>query len=354
MKRPYLAPKDGGGSDHVVSVDLGRAPWEQSRPESRVPKRSSLPPKPAKKPKDPWAAPVLEQEVNTSLKLDPGASAESYSKEESRSFWSLPSIPAITTAPEPTLRPLSDEDSLSGSGEEFDTATGWTFPAIEEPSDLAVILDMPDDLRSQPVLPSVDELFSGELPSVAWSRPPTAPGAKIPTRPAGATTTGRHRISGAPRTTGPHPRTTTGSHPPVAARTTGQHRAAPGGADVDALLTRAREHLSSGEVATAMKLLGRARRQDPTNNSVATWLEFAQRRLLREHLPDVKPESVPTLTAPRNELAAKASGLEKQLIAAIDGKRTLGRLLAASNDDALETMLKMFAAFTTRGWIAWA
>lgn len=335
MKRPYLAPKDGGGSDHVVSVDLGRAPWEQSRPEGRVPKRSRSP-KPEPAHHDPWAAPKLERDVNTGLSLAPESSAENYTKEDAASFWSLPSIPAITKVPEPPIRPPTDEDSLSGTGQDFDTSTGWTFAAVQEPEDLAPILDMSDAERSQPVLPSVDELFSGELPAVAWSRPPTAPGAEVPKPP-------------------PQHQRRTGPHPGAAAPVTGSHqRVAPAGVNVEPLLTRARELLSSGEIPEALKLLGQARRKDPNNNSVATWLEFGQRRLLREYLPDASTDSVARLTAPRRDLAAQATGLEKQLLAALDGRRTLGRLLSASNDDAYVTMLQMLAAFTARGWVTWA
>ncbi|MCO4769524.1 MAG: hypothetical protein KDA24_05790 [Deltaproteobacteria bacterium] len=335
MKRPYLAPKDSGGPGHVVDLELGRkadAPWDSQasgRPRGRpIP---GAPPTPSRAEPAPQAAPPPR--ASSGLAIDAGASASEYTRQDSESYWSLPAIPAV---PPGKVQPPSDSSSLSGAAEEFDVATGWNFPAVDLPADLAPKLDMTAAEREAPILPSTEEIFSS---SGTWGSIPEEPpaparaiGLEIPSAP-------RRPAPPAPPPSAPPPRA---AHPAPASH---------GAVDVEQLLAKGRELLSAGELGTALKLLRHARRLDRANNSVATWLEFAERRLMREHLPDAKPESVPLLAQDRRHLMGQASGLEKQLVAAIDGKRTIAALLGAANSEAYVPMLKMLGAFVGRGWI---
>lgn len=128
----------------------------------------------------------------------------------------------------------------------------------------------------------------------------------------------------------------------------------PLGDDVDALLARGRELLSHGQDIKAVLLLRRAQRLQPGNTAVQTWRELGERRLLGTYCGAVKPTQSPRLTGHRLDFWEESSELERQLLVAIDGKRTIGRLLAAAPDDKLKFLLEMLKRFTERGWITWS
>jgi|GEM_PF-2938824 len=320
MKRPYLAPKNDGAPGHVVNVDIGKrargsaldkAPWEKSKPGARRPVRPRA------------TEPVPEPAPASSLSIDPHASAAEYSTEEAASFWSLPSVPAL----KPSTPAAGEAVALSGPAEEFDVATGWSFPALDFDDELEPNLRLSAEERAEPILPSADELFSTTPSTPEWSAPAPAPPAARP--------------QPSPRSPTPH-RSAAPSAPVASAPV-----------DVESLLTRGRELLSAGELQEATLLLRRARRAAPDHNSVATWLEFAERRLMREHIPAARADSVPTPTKNRRHLAAEATPVERQMLSAIDGLRNVGAILGAGTDEAFVPMLKMLAAFEARGWITW-
>jgi hypothetical protein len=344
MKRPYLAPKDDGGPEHVVNVDLGRrsgskAPWDGSTPGSAAPHPRGRPlgsgatPSPRRQGRPAPSAPP--EPAPGKLSIDASASATAYSKEDAESFWSLPSVPAVRV---PEAAPLEAMAPLSGPADEFDVSTGWTYEAVVLPDDLQPELGLTAAERARPVLPSADEIFGVSAETPAWavdSRPASkpavsAPGARDLPEP------GHHRP------------------PPPPPRAAPASSAAQPSVDVEALLTRGRELLSSGDLEQAARLLRHARRAAPEHNSVATWLEFAERGLLREHLPSARPDSVPTLAQDPRALAAQATPLERQLIGSLATGRPLDALLAAGNDEAFVPMLKMLATFEARAWITWA
>lgn len=350
MLRPYLSPKNQGGSDHGVGQGLGTrkqpsAPWELSTPGRARPNapaemrpigtaqdkatprsggrhperddrlaRSQQDPAPPMDPTRPIQA--------NNLSIDEDATSGSYTRADAESFWSLPEVAAVTARP---AQEAGDIPALSGPAEEFDDATGWNYPAAALPDGLEPSLRLTDEERALPVLPSLDEIFSVTNPEMIPVSTPGAP--RVPDDGMTQTSAGPQSRPFAP---GPAP------------------------ADIETLLSQGRELLSSGDLAQAVKLLRRAKRMDPAHNQVITWLEFAERRLMREHLPNATPDSIPTPTQDRRKLLAQASVHERQVLGVLDGKRSLSVVLRAGTADAVVPMLKMLAAFESRRWITWA
>ncbi len=367
MSRPYLAPKDGGGSDHAVDREQGRkrtfsrsAPWEQDAPrrlwgqptQSSPPSDPPTPSRPTphtraaprQAPPPARQAPPSPRVTSTGLALTPDASATSFSKEEAESFWALPSIEPLQG------RAPSDSESLSGPAEDFDDSTGWLFPAVDLP-DLEPRYDLTNEQRNAPILPSSEELFCGAVPALpadVSTTPRTPAGLHIPNAPPAPRSSSPPPLSTPPRSGSPPPPPRSSSPPPPP-RNAAPLRSPAGG--VDELLARGRELLNGGDLGGAINLLRAAQRIDRGNNSVRTSLELAERHLLREHLPDATPASVPRLTQDPSHLMRQAQGNEKQVVGALDGHRTLGELLSKTNANAYVPMLRVLASFVNRGWV---
>lgn len=336
MKRPYLAPRNDGGSDNGdarSSSDAPRAPWERSQPGRAVPKRKA----PA------GAVPPLPPDAKeTPAAPDPAFSlagdrvrADDFSKDEAKSFWSLPAMPAAPP-PQPTPgRVAPPEAPLSGSGEDFDAATGWSFEAIQVPDELLPALS--EEEQSQPVLASADELFGEEAAATVPAWLPDEEG-ELP---------GDGGVTAAP------PAAAEPTAPPPPRPVTARADASTGAELAKALLARGREMLSAGETERAMRVLLRARSVDRSNPGVATWLEFGERRLLKQHCGDAKPTSVPTLQHPVDILLGDASNAEAQVLGHLDGTLSVSEILAEVSDDAYATTLKVMGAMAKKGWLRW-
>ena len=334
------------------------APWEQSspgrfRPEApskrRAGTKSTATPSPPvgghsptsrNRPPDRAHRPQHRQDEPSpvphrgKLSMDSDAAPRSYTEADSQSFWSLPEVAPVAAPP---ISAETDAPELSGPAEEFDNATGWSFPAVPIPEDeeLQPSLSLTDEERALPVLPSEAELFSGTGPEL---RPVSVPSAMVPgvTSPDG--------VAGGPSLPPPGPKRAQAT---VQARPSG-----PG--SVEDLLSQGRELLAGGELAQALKLLRHAKRVAPNHRPISTWLDFAERRVLRDHLPNETPDSVTRLAQDRRRLFAHASDRERQLLGVIDGKRTLSVILNAGAADAVIPMLAMLSEFRSRGWITWA
>lgn len=338
MKRPYLAPHNDGGSndgDARSSTETSRAPWELSQPGRAVPRRpapsGAVPPLPPDTPKAP--EPPEAPDSTFSLAGDK-LRADDFSKDEAKSFWSLPAMPAAAQ-PRPTpAQAAPPEAPLSGSGEDFDAATGWSFESIQVPDELLPSLS--EEEQSQPILASADELFGEEAAAAVPAWLPDEEG-DLP---------GDGGVTAAPAAaaekSAPPPR-------PVTARAD----ASTGAELAKALLARGREMLSSGETERAMRVLLRARSVDGSNPGVATWLEFGERRLLKQHCGDAKPTSIPTLEHPVDILLGDASNAEAQVLGHLDGTHTVSEILAEVSDDAYATTLKVMGAMAKKGWLRW-
>ncbi len=314
---------------------------------------------------------------------------EALSREQASSFWSLPSTD--TTPRHGSGTWATADESLSGDGNEFDPATGWTYEGDETDPLLAAVA--PAEVAPAPPIATAEELFgpraTGELPraSTAPAQPrvtPAPPQPKPQQRPTTppATAPARSRGLEIPTDSGPGSPLSdaaaamktalvsesmemeiddeddddivTSGHEVVVTPLSPAKSAAPAdpGDDVDALLARGRELLSHGDDVKAVLLLRRAQRLQPANTFVQTWRELGERRLLQAHLPGAKPTQIPRLSAHRLDFWEGADELERQLLVAIDGKRTLARLMTAAPDDKLEFLLGMLASFSAKGWLS--
>ena len=356
--RRYLGPGKGDGR--------GRAPWEADRSAPRE-KRSRRP-----------APPEPETTANgTPLSLE--GQAPPLSREQKESFWDLPRVDSAPRHAQSDRFPPIDH-SLSGDGDEFDPATGWTFGGLESDPLLAPV-DVPGEA---PPLATADELFGPEATgghAVVASPPPPRPAPPPQAAPKPAPPPKpRPRGLEVPSHSGPSsPLAKAAAQMHEAIRTsteieimedddlvTDGHEAVPPPApsapapepeplpdDVDVLLARGRELLSASKDAEAVVVLRRAQRLQPSNTVVQTWRELGERRLLQKYCGGAKPDTAPRLTGHRLDFWEAATELERQLLVAIDGKRTIGRLLSAAPDDKLLFLLEMLGRFGERGWVSW-
>jgi hypothetical protein len=307
------------------------------------------------------------------------------SREEASAVWSLPGTDATPRHASGTW--ATADESLSGDGNEFDPATGWTYEGNETDPLLAAVA--PAEVGPAPPIATADELFgpaaTGELPRVQGTAPQPKPQARptAPPTPAArpARSPARSRGLEIPTHSGPKSPLAdaaaamktalvtnsiemeiddedddiiTNGHEVVVTPLSPPESVAPSdqGDDVDSLLVRGRELLSHGQDGKAVILLRRAQRLQPGNTHVQTWRQLGERRLLQAHLPDAKPTQIPRLTAHRLDFWEGANELERQLLVAIDGKRTLARLMTAAPDDKLEFLLGMLATFNAKGWLS--
>ncbi len=312
-----------------------------------------------------------------------GEDAPPLSREEASAFWSLPATDATPRHASGSW--ATADESLSGDGSEFDPATGWTYEGTETDPLLTAVA--PAEVGPAPPIATADELFgpaaTGEQPRISHSAPQTKaqprPTPPVPAaRPAPAA---RSRGLEIPTDSGPSSPLSdaaaamtsalvsqsiemeiddddddivTSGHEVVVTPHSAPKPSTPPdpGDDVDALLGRGRELLSHGEDGKAVLMLRRAQRLQPSNTFVQTWRELGERRLLQAHLPGAKPTQIPRLSAHRLDFWEGANELERQLLVAIDGKRTLARLMTAAPDDKLEFLLGMLASFSAKGWLS--
>lgn len=359
----YLGPGDGGGDSKRPL-----APWDG--PDAVGPggkRRRDLVPAPAQ----PEPLTLASEE------------APPRSREASDSFWGVAAVEAPPRHGNSGSWPIADQ-SLSGEGDEFDPATGWTFGGLDSEPMLTPVA--PYEVAPAPPIATADELFGpaatgGFTPidgEIAEEPPPTAhrgtppqpatppERAPRPTKPPAVRSRGLEIPDDAAALRSPAPNASedrvdvsmeveidddddivTRDHPKVPDPVVPDL-----GDDVDALLAKGREHLSNGEDGPAVRLLRRAQRIEPGNTSVQTWRELGERRLLQAHLPGAKPSQIPRLAGHRLDFWESADELERQLLVAIDGKRSLARLMTAAPDDKLVYLLSTLASFVKKGWLS--
>ena len=310
--------------------------------------------------------------------------------DQSSSFWDLPTVAGGLNRHADRGRGARLDGSLSGDGDEFDPSTGWTFSGLETDPLLAPV--PPAEDAAPVLLATEDELFgpeaTGEYGIIAEAadepapiraagvREPRARGLEIPSHAGAASPLAdaarqmRHTLrtsleieiedddgdedritSGHSAVPAPPPRATPPARPtppPVVARPPPQTD------DINTLLAQGRELLAESANADAVLVLRRAQRLQPSNGSVQTWRELAEKRLLLQYCGGVQGTQTPRLRGRPKDYWDRATEMERQLLRALDGKRTVARLMAAAPDDKLVFLLEMLGRFGERGWLTWA
>jgi hypothetical protein len=359
--------------DHVVESKVGKAvrdgaPWEGRDRPGQSGSHKPARPAPATptgthpKPSGAWSAP-------------PPPTAP-----DVVSFYKIPSVPS---KPPVVLEPLSGDDDL------FDPATGWTFAIPEEPEELRPRFDRADGAAPSPGL-SVEEIFStGSGRAVPGPTEPPAKASEVPK--AAAASSASHPRSPEARLakvpiTAPPPATLP---PPVSleiprpsAEEIERALLAASGVDVQVvddeadeietgrqakvekradqpwptdpqqLLARARERMNGADgVEEAVRMLRAGSRATPQDTSLATWREFAERRLLQASVPGALPDRIPQVVGAPTAYAGEASEFERQLLTALDGRRSIARLASAAPDDMVGKLFTTLGALVGKGWV---